>query len=193
MRTLLPIFVSIFHAELGDKTQLATLLFATDHNVSRTSVFVAASAALVLSTLLAVVGGALVSRFISPAALQVVSALEVDLTGQVWADSIGTAMYSGFGGQLDFMRGAARSRGGKPIIALPATAQRGSTSRIVPLLKPRAGVVTTRGDVHYVVNEFGVAHLYGKTLRQRARALIDIAHPQFHASLEQAAHERKLL
>ena len=121
------------------------------------------------------------------------SALEIDLTGQVCADSIGTAMYSGFGGQLDFMRGAARSRGGKPIIALPATAQRGSLSRIVPLLKPGAGVVTTRGDVHDVVTEFGVAQLYGKTLRQRARALIDIAHPHFRASLEQAARERKLL
>lgn len=121
------------------------------------------------------------------------SALEVDLTGQVCADSIGTAIYSGFGGQLDFIRGAARSRGGKPIIALPATAQRGETSRIVPLLKPGAGVVTTRGDVHYVVTEFGVAQLYGRTLRQRARALIDIAHPQFRETLEQAARERKLL
>jgi acyl-CoA hydrolase len=121
------------------------------------------------------------------------SALEVDLTGQVCADSIGTAIYSGFGGQLDFIRGAARSRGGKPIIALPATAQRGATSRIVPLLKPGAGVVTTRGDVHYVVTEFGVAHLYGKTLRQRARALIDIAHPRFRESLEDAARERRVL
>ncbi len=121
------------------------------------------------------------------------SALEIDLTGQVCADSIGTAIYSGFGGQLDFMRGAARSRGGKPIIALPATAQRGTMSRIVPLLKPGAGVVTTRGDVHYVVTEFGVAQLYGRTLRQRARALIDIAHPQFREALEQAARERKLL
>ena len=121
------------------------------------------------------------------------SALEVDLTGQVCADSIGTAIYSGFGGQLDFIRGAARSRGGKPIIALPATAQRGTMSRIVPLLKPGAGVVTTRGDVHYVVTEFGVAQLYGKTLRQRARALIDIAHPQFRESLEQGARDRHLL
>jgi 4-hydroxybutyrate CoA-transferase len=85
------------------------------------------------------------------------SALEIDLTGQVCADSIGTAIYSGFGGQLDFIRGAARSRGGKPIIALPATARGGEMSRIVPLLKPGAGVVTTRGDVHYVVTEFGVA------------------------------------
>lgn len=121
------------------------------------------------------------------------SAIEVDLTGQVCADSIGTAIYSGFGGQLDFIRGAARSRGGKPIIALPAAAQRDTVSRIVPILKPGAGVVTTRGDVHYVVTEFGVAQLYGRTLRQRARALIDIAHPRFRESLEQAAHERKLL
>jgi acyl-CoA hydrolase len=121
------------------------------------------------------------------------SALEIDLTGQVCADSIGTAIYSGFGGQLDFIRGAARSRGGKPIIALPATAQSGQVSRIVPMLKPGAGVVTTRGDVHYVVTEFGVAQLYGKTLRQRARALIDIAHPQFRDTLERAARERKLL
>jgi 4-hydroxybutyrate CoA-transferase len=121
------------------------------------------------------------------------SALEVDLTGQVCADSIGPSIYSGFGGQLDFIRGAARSRGGKPIIALPATAQGGALSRIVPVLKPGAGVVTTRGDVHYVVTEFGVAQLYGRALRHRARALIDIAHPQFRDALEAAARERKLL
>lgn len=121
------------------------------------------------------------------------SALEVDLTGQVCADSIGTAVYSGFGGQLDFMRGAARSPGGKPIIALPATVRAGAASRIVPILKSGAGVVTTRGDVHTVVTEFGVAELYGKTLRQRAEALIAIAHPQFRGALEQAAVERKLL
>lgn len=121
------------------------------------------------------------------------SAVEVDLTGQVCADSIGTTIYSGFGGQLDFIRGATRARGGKPIIALPATARGGEMSRIVPLLKPGAGVVTTRGDVHEVVTEFGVASLYGKTLRQRARALIDIAHPRFRSQLEQAAAERKLL
>lgn len=121
------------------------------------------------------------------------SALEIDLTGQVCADSIGTAMYSGFGGQLDFIRGAARARGGKPIIALPATARGGEMSRIVPVLKPGAGVVTTRGDVHFVVTEFGVAQLYGKSLRQRARVLIDIAHPQFREALERAARERYLL
>lgn len=121
------------------------------------------------------------------------SALEIDLTGQVCADSIGTAIYSGFGGQLDFIRGAARARGGKPIIALPAAARGGELSRIVPTLKPGAGVVTTRGDVHFVVTEFGVAQLYGKSLRQRARALIDIAHPQFRDALTQAAKERHLL
>jgi acyl-CoA hydrolase len=121
------------------------------------------------------------------------SAIEVDLTGQVCAESIGAAIYSGFGGQLDFIRGATRARGGKPIIALPATARNDEFSRIVPQLKPGAGVVTTRGDVHYVVTEFGVAQLYGKTLRQRARALIDIAHPRFRDSLEHAARERKLL
>lgn len=121
------------------------------------------------------------------------SALEVDITGQVCAESIGESIYSGFGGQLDFIRGAARSRGGKPIIALPATARNDQLSRIVSQLKPGAGVVTTRGDVHYVVTEFGVAQLYGKTLRQRAQALINIAHPHFRASLEHAAKERKLL
>jgi acyl-CoA hydrolase len=121
------------------------------------------------------------------------SALEVDLTGQICADSIGTTIYSGFGGQLDFIRGAARARGGKPIIALSATARDGTLSRIVPTLKPGAGVVTTRGDVHYVVTEFGVAQLYGKTLRQRARALIAIAHPRFREELERAATTRKLL
>ncbi|MBI3245506.1 MAG: acetyl-CoA hydrolase/transferase family protein [Deltaproteobacteria bacterium] len=121
------------------------------------------------------------------------SALEVDLTGQVCAESIGTTIYSGFGGQLDFIRGAARSRGGKPIIALASTAQRGTLSRIVPQLQPGAGVVTTRGDVHSVVTEFGAAQLYGQTLRQRARLLIDIAHPQFREALERAAKERKLL
>jgi acyl-CoA hydrolase len=121
------------------------------------------------------------------------SAIEVDLTGQVCAESIGAAIYSGFGGQLDFIRGAARSRGGKPIIALPATARDEKLSRIVPHLQLGAGVVTTRGDVHYVVTEFGVAQLYGKPLRQRARALIDIAHPRFRESLERAAKERNLL
>jgi 4-hydroxybutyrate CoA-transferase len=121
------------------------------------------------------------------------SALEVDLTGQVCSDSIGSYIYSGFGGQVDFIRGAARSKGGKPIIALPATAKGGEASRIVPFLKPGAGVVTSRADVHYVVTEFGEANLFGKNLRERAEALIAIAHPAFQTELEQAAKERKLL
>ncbi len=111
------------------------------------------------------------------------SAIQVDLTGQVCADSIGTTPYSGFGGQLDFIRGAAHSKGGKPIIALPSTAKRGTVSRIVPVLDPGAGVVTSRGDVHYVVTEYGVANLWGKTLRQRAEELISIADPKFRGEL----------
>jgi acyl-CoA hydrolase len=120
------------------------------------------------------------------------SAIEVDLTGQVCSDSIGPKIYSGFGGQLDFVRGAARSPGGVPIIALPSTACGGRVSRIVPYLRHGAGVVTTRGDVHLVVTEFGAADLYGKNLRQRARSLIEIAHPRFREDLERAAGERKL-
>jgi acyl-CoA hydrolase/ribosomal protein S18 acetylase RimI-like enzyme len=111
------------------------------------------------------------------------SALQVDLTGQVCADSLGYRFYSGIGGQVDFIRGAAMSRGGKPIIALPSTAQGGSVSRIVPHLDEGAGVVTSRGDVHYVVTEFGVAYLHGKTIRERALALINIAHPDFRREL----------
>jgi len=121
------------------------------------------------------------------------SAMEVDLTGQVCSDSIGCYIYSGFGGQVDFIRAAARSRGGKPVIAMSATAQEGKTSRIVSMLKPGAGVVTSRADVHYVVTEFGVAHLFGKNLRQRAEELIRISHPDFQQELETAARERKLL
>jgi 4-hydroxybutyrate CoA-transferase len=121
------------------------------------------------------------------------SALEVDLTGQVCADSIGTRIYSGFGGQVDFIRGAARSKGGKPIIALPATAKKGAESRICAVLKHGAGVVTTRADVHYVVTEYGVAHLFGKNLRQRVEALVKIADPKFHDELIRGAKERKLL
>ncbi|NJD66494.1 MAG: acetyl-CoA hydrolase/transferase family protein [Chloroflexi bacterium] len=121
------------------------------------------------------------------------SALEVDITGQVCADSIGTFIYSGFGGQVDFVRGAARARGGRAIIALPSTARHGAESRITPMLKPGAGVVTTRADVMYVVTEYGVADLFGKNLRQRATELIRIAHPNFQEQLEAAAHERKLL
>jgi acetyl-CoA hydrolase len=121
------------------------------------------------------------------------SALAVDLTGQVCADSIGTSMYSGFGGQLDFIRGAARSKGGVPIIALPSTAKSGTLSRITDTLLPGSGVVTTRADVHYVVTEHGIANLYGRSLRERARQLIDIAHPDFRGPLEKAAAARKLL
>ncbi|WP_022798389.1 acetyl-CoA hydrolase/transferase family protein [Thermus islandicus] len=120
------------------------------------------------------------------------SALEVDLTGQVCADSLGTYIYSGFGGQADFIRGAAASPGGKPIIALPSVTSRG-LSRIVPLLKPGAGVVTTRADVHYVVTEWGVAELFGRSLRERAKALIAVAHPEHREALRRAARERGLL
>ena len=114
-------------------------------------------------------------------------ALQVDLTGQVCADSLGTRPYSGFGGQIDFIRGAARSKGGIPIIALPSTAMHGDVSRIVPMLEPGAGVVTSRGDVHYVVTEHGIAYLHGKTLRERAQALIAIADPRFQQELEDFA------
>jgi acetyl-CoA hydrolase len=117
------------------------------------------------------------------------SAIEVDLTGQVCADSMGPRLYSGVGGQVDFVRGAARSKGGKPIIALPATARDGTVSRITPMLRQGAGVVTTRNDVHYVVTEFGVADLYGKTIRHRVEALIGIAHPQFRSDLRKQARE----
>mgnify|MGYP006285983851 FL=1 len=125
--------------------------------------------------------------------LAINSAVEVDLTGQVCSDSIGTYIYSGFGGQVDFIRGAARSKGGKPIIAVSSTAKGGSISRIVPMLKPGAGVVTSRADVHYVVTEFGVANIFGKNLRERCEALIRIAHPDHQEDLELAAKERKLL
>jgi acyl-CoA hydrolase len=115
------------------------------------------------------------------------SALQVDLTGQICSDSIGTKPYSGFGGQVDFIRGAARSKGGKPIIALPSTARNETVSRIAPVLEAGAGVVTSRADVHYVVTEHGIAYLHGKTLRQRAEALIAIADPQFRDELTEFA------
>lgn len=120
-------------------------------------------------------------------------ALEVDLTGQVCADSLGTNFYSGIGGQVDFNRGAASSYGGRAIIALPSTAKDGAISRIVPWLSPGAGVVTTRGDVHYVVTEYGVAYLHGKSVQERAIALISVAHPDFRAQLTHEAVEAKFL
>lgn len=114
------------------------------------------------------------------------SAIEIDLTGQVVSDSIGTYQFSGIGGQMDFIRGAALSKGGKPIIALPSVTNKG-ISRITPFINQGAGVVTTRAHVHYVVTEYGVAYLYGKNLRQRAKALISIAHPDHRERLEQEA------
>lgn len=125
----------------------------------------------------------------NPKVTAINSAIEVDLTGQVGADSMGTRQFSGVGGQMDFVRGASLSEGGKPIIALPSSTSKG-ISRIVPHLRLGSGVVTTRAHVHYVVTEYGIAYLYGKNLRQRARALIDIAHPDHRADLEEKAWDR---
>jgi acyl-CoA hydrolase/RimJ/RimL family protein N-acetyltransferase len=119
--------------------------------------------------------------------------LEIDLSGQVCADSLGYKFYSGIGGQVDFIRGCARSRAGKPIIAMPSTAKKGTISRIVPHLTEGAGVVTTRGDVHYVVTEYGVAYLHGKSIRQRTLDLINIAHPKFRKKLTQAAKKQNYI
>ena len=119
------------------------------------------------------------------------SAIEIDITGQVCADSIGTKIFSGIGGQVDFIRGAAHSEGGKPIIALPSITKDGKVSRIVTELRNGAGVVTSRGDVHYVVTEYGVAHLFGKSLKERARDLISIAHPKFRDELTKYAKETR--
>ena len=121
------------------------------------------------------------------------SAIEIDLTGQVVADSIGSRMYSGIGGQMDFMRGASLAADGRAIIALPSTAARGAASRIVPFLQEGAGVITTRGHVRTVVTEWGVAELFGKTLGERAQALIGIAHPDYRAELTSAARQRRLI
>ena len=121
------------------------------------------------------------------------SALQVDLTGQVCSDSIGNQFYSGIGGQVDFLRGASRSKGGKPIIAISSTAKNGSISRIVPMLSPGAGVVTSRGLVRYVVTEHGVAYLHGKSIRERAKALIEIADPKFREELYEYCEETKWL
>lgn len=125
----------------------------------------------------------------NPKVISINSAIEIDLTGQVCADSIGAYQYSGIGGQMDFMRGASLSDGGKPIIALPSVTKNG-ISRITPFLKQGAGVVTTRGHVHYVATEYGVVNLYGKNMEQRARLLITIAHPDHRETLEKAYHER---
>lgn len=121
------------------------------------------------------------------------AAIQVDLTGQVCADSIGEYFYSGIGGQVDFVRGAARSKGGKPVIVLPATAKNGTVSRIVPFLDQGAGVVTSRGDVHYIATEYGIANLHGKNLRERALSLISIAHPDFRDELLAYAKKRNLV
>jgi acyl-CoA hydrolase len=121
------------------------------------------------------------------------SAIELDLTGQVVSDSIGPRMYSGIGGQMDFMRGAGLASEGRAIIALPSTAAGGSASRIVPYLHEGAGVVSTRGHVRTVVTEWGVAELFGKSLCERARALIAIAHPDFRDELLAAARKRHVL
>ncbi len=125
----------------------------------------------------------------NPRVTSINSAIEIDMTGQVCADSIGTRMFSGVGGQMDFLRGASLSEGGKPIIALPSVTKHGD-SKIVPYLKQGAGVVTTRAHVHFVVTEYGVADLYGKSLKQRARLLIDIAHPNHREALAKAAFAR---
>ena len=119
--------------------------------------------------------------------------LEIDLTGQVCSDSLGYQFYSGIGGQVDFIRGAARSRAGKAIIAMPSTARGGEVSRIVPHLTEGAGVVTTRGDVHYVVTEYGIAYLHGKSIRERVLDLINIAHPKFRKGLMQAAKAKNYI
>lgn len=125
----------------------------------------------------------------NPKVAAINSAIEVDITGQICSDSIGSYQYSGVGGQMDFMRGAALSEGGKPIIALPSMSGKG-TSKIVPFLKVGAGVVTTRAHAHYIVTEYGVANLFGLNMRQRAKALIEIAHPNHREELERAAFER---
>lgn len=125
----------------------------------------------------------------NPKVIAINSAIEIDLTGQVCADSIGTFQYSGIGGQMDFIRGASLSPGGKPIIALPSVTNKG-VSRITPFLKQGAGVVTTRGHVHWVVTEYGKVNLFGKSMKQRGKALIEIAHPDHRESLEKAFFER---
>jgi acetyl-CoA hydrolase len=121
------------------------------------------------------------------------SAVQVDLTGQVCADSIGYNFYSGFGGQVDFIRGASRSKGGKPVIAFQSTVKNGAFSRIVTHLDEGAGVTTSRGDVHFIVTEYGIADLHGLSIRERANALINIAHPKFREELEKFAKTKKYI
>ena len=121
------------------------------------------------------------------------SCIQVDLTGQVCSDSMGTRIYSGFGGQLDFIRGATRSNHGKPILAFPSTTKNDTISKIAPMLTPGSGVVTTRGDVHYIITEYGIADLWGKTMRERVKALIKIAHPNFREGLDRQARDFKWL
>jgi acyl-CoA hydrolase len=125
----------------------------------------------------------------NPQVIAINSAIEIDLTGQVCADSIGTFQFSGIGGQMDFIRGASLSENGKPIIAIPSVTSNG-ISRIVPFLKIGAGVVTTRGHVHWVVTEYGIVNLFGMNLKQRGKALISIAHPEHREGLEKAFYER---
>ncbi|WP_372871162.1 acetyl-CoA hydrolase/transferase family protein [Shewanella sp.] len=125
----------------------------------------------------------------NPQVMAINSALQVDITGQVCADSIGTRIYSGVGGQMDFIRGAGLSEGGRSVIAMPSTASGGKLSRISTVLSPGAGVVTTRAHVHYIVTEYGVAYMRGKSIRERARSLIDIAHPDFREALCRETHE----
>jgi len=125
--------------------------------------------------------------------ISVNSAIEIDITGQVCSDSIGPRLFSGFGGQVDFVRGAAMSKGGKAFIALPSTTKQDTISRIVPQLKPGAGVVTTRADVHWVVTEYGAVNLFGKCYRDRVKAMISIAHPNFREDLERYAKEHHLI
>ncbi|MEQ8239603.1 MAG: acetyl-CoA hydrolase/transferase C-terminal domain-containing protein, partial [Cyclobacteriaceae bacterium] len=124
----------------------------------------------------------------NPKVTSINSAIEIDLTGQVCADSIGTKHFSGVGGQIDFIRGASYSKGGKPIIAISSTNK--GFSKIVPTLKEGAGVVSTRANVHYIVTDYGIANLYGKSLGERAKLLIDIAHPNHREALTKAAFER---
>ena len=127
----------------------------------------------------------------NPRMVAINSAIEIDVTGQVCADSIGMNLYSGVGGQMDFIRGASLSEGGKAIIALPSTTNKG-VNRIVPFLRPGAGVVTTRAHIHYVVTEYGVANLYGKTIKQRVNALAGIAHPDFREQIMKDYFDKKL-